>query len=96
MQSALHQNAGATERQGLINFLINGLERLDVSFSGSHGPVERAEGTILGAEVRVVDIPIDLVGDYTRGMQPLANGIGFHGDCQEVVGSEKIKRLLTA
>jgi hypothetical protein len=61
----------------------------------AHGPVERAKAAIFGAEVRVVDIPVDYVSDYTLRVQLAANRIRSHADADEVVACKQIERFLT-
>src|ERR1700722_15857963 len=91
VQSALHQNAGTAEVDGLLNLVENHFLRMDVAFRMTHGPVERAEAAILGAEIRVVDIAIDNVAHHPVRVQLAANGISRHPDANEVVAVIKFK-----
>ena len=63
MQPALHQNAGAAQRDCLVNLCANFVERAHVSVGRARPPVERAESADDIADVRVVDVAIDDVGD---------------------------------
>jgi hypothetical protein len=72
MKSALHEDAGAAEVEGLLDLLKDHFLRQNVAFCVSHGPVEGAKAAILGAEVGVVDIAIDDVGDDSLGVPALA------------------------
>ena len=96
MQAALHQHAGAAEFDRLANLFVNGLEVEDVSLFGQRPfqrTVERAEGAVLRAEVRVIDVAVDDVSDRAFGMQLAAHGVGFHADADQVVGTVEIKGL---
>ncbi len=64
MQAALHQNAGAAQIDRLLDLVEDRFLRKDVAFLVPHRTVERAEAAVLGAEVRVVDIAVDDVGDH--------------------------------
>src|SRR5579859_3581472 len=66
MQAALQQDTGAAQLQHLFNFFVDRFKRKDVTVFGAERPVEGAEGTVLGAEVGVIDVAIDLVGDHAR------------------------------
>ena len=63
MQSTLHQHAGAAERDRLVDLLADLVERADVSVGRAGTAIERAEGADDVADVRVVDVAIDDVGD---------------------------------
>jgi hypothetical protein len=81
MESALHQHSGAAEFERLGDLLVDLFEIEDVAFLGSRvlyaslgqRPVKGAEGAVLGAEVGVVDIAIDDVGDYALGVEASAS-----------------------
>ncbi len=102
VDAALHQHAGATHLDGLGDLLVNRLEVEDVALFGARvglaGPrqraVEGAEGAVLGAEVGVVDVAIDDVGDHALGMQAAAHGVGLKAQADEVGGMEVVERLL--
>ena len=80
------------------NLLVDRLEVEDVALGGRvlpfERPVEGAEGAVLGAEVGVVDVAIDDVGDDALGVQPAADGVGFHAQADQVVGVEVVEGLL--
>src|SRR5258708_9022284 len=94
MQPALEQNSGAAEFQHFVDFLVNLLEREDVAILGAERPVEGAEGTILGAEIRVVDVAVDLVGDDAGVVLLQAHLVRGHADAHEVIGFEHVESLL--
>ena len=59
----LHQNLRAAESNRFFDLLIDLIERDDVGIIIFLGPVERAELAIDIADVRVIDIAINYVGD---------------------------------
>ena len=69
MQAALHQHAGAAQVERLLNLVEDRFLRQDVAFGVPHRAVERAEAAILGAEVGVVDVAVDDVGDHAFRVQ---------------------------
>ena len=88
MQSALHQHAGAAQFDGFTNLVVDGLEIENVSFFSTlpfEWPIESAEGAILSAEIRVINIAVDDVRDHTFRMELAAYRIGFHADADEVI-----------
>ena len=88
MQSALHQQSRAAQLQHLVDFFVDGFEGKQVTVFRAQRPVKRAEGTIFRAEIRVIDVAIDLIGGDARiGFFP-AHGIRFHADADQVVGVE--------
>src|SRR3981189_1488216 len=83
MQPALHQHARSSEFDRFSDLLVDGVEVEDVAFlsGGSlQGTVKRAEGAILRAEVRVINVAIDDVGDHALRVQLPAHRIRFHTD----------------
>ena len=74
----------------LLNLVEDDLARQDVAFLMAHRPVEGAEAAVFGAEVGVVDVAVDDVGDDAIGMMLPANGVGLHADADQVVGLEHI------
>src|SRR5580693_1920339 len=94
MQPALHQNAGAAQVDGLLNLVEDHFLRMDVAFGMPHGPVERTETAILGAEIGVVDVAIDDIADDTVRMQLLPHRIGRHSDSNQIIAAIKIDRFL--
>src|SRR4051812_13500634 len=83
MQTALHQHACSADLDRFSNFFVNRFEIEDVPFRSQFAlerTIESAKRTIFRAEVRVINIAIDDVGDYTFRMQLAPNGIGLHAD----------------
>src|SRR5712692_5772475 len=66
MQAALEQNSCSSQFQHLIDFFVNFLERQYVAVLCPQGTVERAKGAVFGAEIRVIDVAVDLVSNDTR------------------------------
>jgi hypothetical protein len=96
MQAALHQHAGAPHFECLGNFLINGLEIENVTFSGEFafkGPVKGTKAAILGAKICIVDVAVDNVGHHALGMQLAPKGVCFHAQANEVIGAEIVESL---
>jgi hypothetical protein len=97
MQAALHQHTGAAEFDGLANLFVDGVEIEDVAFLcrwAFEWAIEGAEGAVLGAEVGVIDVAVDDIGDRAFGMEPAAHRIGFHADADQVIGLEHLQSLL--
>jgi|SRR5881275_3202195 len=98
MQSALHENSGAPKFDRLSDLAVDSIEIEDVSL-GSQLALQRtiksAERAVLSAEIRVINVAIDDVGDDTFRMQLAAHGIGFHSNANQVIGAEHIESLLS-
>ena len=93
MQAALQQNSGAAKLQHLVDFFVDVLERQNVAVFRPERAIERAERTILGAEIRIVDVAVDLVSRDTRVVLLQAHLVRFHADADEVVGFQHFERL---
>src|ERR1051325_7683843 len=94
VQAALQQDSRAAELEHLVDFLVNLLEGKDVAVLRTERAVERAEGTIFSAEIRVIDVAVDLVSDDARIVFLEAKLVGFHAHAHEIVGFEHLERLL--
>src|SRR5207245_2590727 len=97
MQTALHQNSGPAKFDGFADLVVDSLEIEDITlfgFGSLQRPVKGAEGTVLSAEVRVINVAIDDVGDHALGVQPAPRRVGFHADADQVIGLEQITGLL--
>ena len=70
VDAALQEDARAAERDRLLDLLPDLLEREDVALRVARGPVERAERAAVDADVRVVDVPVDLIRDAPGRMEP--------------------------
>jgi hypothetical protein len=63
---SLEEDSRSSERQRLLDLLSDLVGRQDVPLGIPRLPVERAEGAPIDADVRVVDVPVDLVGGNAR------------------------------
>ena len=83
---------------GLGDLLVDLFEVEDVAFAGPgsfEGAVEGAEGAVLRAEVGVVDVAIDDVGDHALGVQAAAHGVGLKTQPDQVGRVEVVEGLRT-
>src|SRR5208282_3141833 len=94
VQAALQQDARSAQLDHLFDLLVDYFERLDVTLFRTERPVERAERAILRAEIRVVDVAVDLIRRDARIGLLAADFVGRHSDTDQVVGVEKIERFL--
>src|SRR5439155_2125374 len=96
MQAALHKHASAAELDGLANLFVNRVEVEDVSLfrlRPLQWAIKRTERAVLGAEICVINVAVDDVGDHAFGMKLTADGIGFHTDADQVVRAVEVKGL---
>src|SRR5947208_12222630 len=89
MQSTLHQNAGAAERNGLVNLRANLIDRAHVGVGRARPAIERAESTNDVADVRIVNVSIDDVGDDVIRVTRFPNLVSRGADASYVVGLEQ-------
>src|SRR6266446_2472105 len=89
MQPALHQHARAAERNRLVNLRANLVDRAHVGVGRARPAIERAESTHDIADVRIVNVSIDDVGDDVFRMTRLANFVSRGADASYVVGLEQ-------
>ena len=73
VQSTLHEDLVAAEIDGFLDLLEQFLSIQHVAFVAFRGSVKRAEVANRGADVGVVDIPIDIVGSVVLGVQAVGN-----------------------
>ncbi len=76
MKPALHQDAGSAKGNRLINLRADLVERPHISVGSARPAIESAERADDIADIRVVDVAIDDVGDDVVGMLALPNFIG--------------------
>ena len=74
--AALQQQLHAAERDRLVDLAEDLLEAEHVALARSDRPVERAEVAARHADVRVVDVAVDDVGDDAVGMLARADAVG--------------------
>ena len=94
MQPSLHQNTGAAQRDCLVNLLADFVERAHVSVGRARPSIERTEGADHVANVRVVNVSIDDVGDDVVGMLALANLVRRRADFRDVVRLEQRRAIV--
>ena len=94
VQPALQQNTCAAELEHLFDLLVDILERKYVPVFRAERSVKRTERTIFRAEIRVVDIAVDLVRDDTRIIFLQPHLMRRHADAHEVVGLQHVERFL--
>src|SRR5262249_28527540 len=93
MQAALHQNACASEVEGLLNFVEDHFLGVHITLGMAHGPVKGAKAAIFGAEIGVIDVAVDDVAGDSFRMQLTARLVGSHADSDEVVAPEQVDRF---
>src|SRR5436190_13598122 len=93
MQAALHQDAGSTQVDGLLDLVEDRFLRQDIALGMPHRAVESAEAAIFRTEIRVVDVAVDNVADYAFGMQLAAHRVGRHTDTDQVIALEHLNRF---
>src|SRR2546422_11706278 len=69
-------------------------ERENVTVLRPERPVESAERAILRAEIRVIDVAVDLIRDHARVVFLQAYLMRRHPDADQVIGPEHFERLL--
>ena len=97
VQPTLHQNAGTAIFHGFADLVVDGVEVEDVSLGGHlalERTVEGAESAVLGAEIRVVDVAVDDVGDHALGVLAATHRVRIHADTDQVFGAEHVNALL--
>ena len=85
MQSTLHQYAGTTESDGLIDFDANLVQGSNVSIGCTGSAVEGTERTNNVADVGVIDIAIDDVGNNIGRMFSLADLVSGRADAGDIM-----------
>src|ERR1700730_12600572 len=80
MQSSLHQHACAAQRDRLVDLRADLVNSPDVSVGGTRPAIESTKGADDVADVGVVYIPVDYVGDDVAGVAALANLVGSRAD----------------
>src|ERR1700752_426956 len=96
MQTALHQDPSAAERYRLIDLFADLLKAANVSVGCTRATVERAESANDVADVGVVDVAIDDVGDDVIGVTPRADLISSGSRARDVVRFEQRSAFLDA
>ena len=84
MEPALKEDLFSPKRQGLIDLLSELVFGQNVAVLRGQVPVEGAKRALSGADVRVVDIAVDDVGDEALRVQAPAHRVGEFAQGQEV------------
>src|SRR6266446_5453653 len=85
MQPTLHQHAGTPERDGLVNFGTDLVERSYVSLTVAGASVECTKCAHHVTHIGVVDVAIDDIGDDARRVPPLPNLVRGKADSNKIV-----------
>src|SRR4029453_6489005 len=94
---ALHQQARASDREGLLDLLEDHRLRQQVALARVARPaVERAEVAVRVADVRVVEVPVDDERDPRRVALAVADLVGEAADRDEVAALKERDRILVA
>src|SRR5215217_7499209 len=89
MQTALHQDAGAAERNRLVDLFANLFEGADVSVGCTRAAIKRTERADDVADVGVVDVAIDDVGNGVVRVTPGAYLVSRDAHPRDVVRFEQ-------
>ena len=90
MHAALHEDLIAAERDRLLDLLVEFLAGQHVGFGIVGLAVEGAEVADRGADVRVVDVAVDVVGAVRLRVQPLRDGVGRLPESVQVAAGEEL------
>src|SRR5262245_27608431 len=94
MVAALHEDAGAAERERLLDLLEDDRLGQQVALVAVSRPaVEGAEVAVGNADVRVVDVAVDDERDAARVGAPRPQRVGRAPDRDELARLEQRKRL---
>src|SRR5438045_8106111 len=91
MQPALHQDSGAAELDRLADLLKDGVEIEDVALSSElalQRTIECAKRAVLGAEIGVINVAVNHVGNHVLRMQLAAERISFHTDADKLIRAQ--------
>ena len=94
--AALQQQLDAADGDRLVDLPEQLVEAEDVAFGRSDGPVERAEVALRDADVRVVDVAVDDVGDDAVGMLAGTDAIGEPSEQRRRRAAIELERLVRA
>ena len=89
MDAALHQDAGAVERQGLLDLAADLLERQQVALGVARLAVEGAEPALVDADVGVVDVAVDVVGRDRGIVEAVPHLVRGEAEVEEVAVEEQ-------
>src|SRR5262249_52910392 len=84
MQASLHQHAGAAEGDRFVDLFADFVYCAHIGIRCARSPVEGAERADDVADVRIVDIAVDDVGDDVFGVTAPANLVRRRADTGNV------------
>src|SRR5580704_15887558 len=90
MQTALHQDSGSAQVDGLLDLLKDHFLRMNVAFGMTHGPIKSAKAAIFRAEICVINVAVDNIADDPVRMQLAADLISRHPDPNQIVAIVQI------
>ena len=97
VDAALHEDAGAAHLLRLGDLGCRWCRSRGCSLRLASLALERAiegaEGAVLRAEIGVVDVAVDNVGDDAFRVEAAAHRVGFHADADQIVRVEAVDRL---
>ena len=95
VMAALHEEAGAADRERLLDLLVDHGLRQEIRLALiARAPVERAEVAVGDADVRVVQVPVDDERHLRRVVQPVADLVRDAADRDEVARAKQRDRVL--
>ena len=95
MVASLHEEAGAADRERLLDLLVDHRLRQEVALAHvSRPPVEGAEVAVGDADVRVVEVPVDDERDLRRIRHAVADLVGDATDSDEIARPQQRDRVL--
>src|SRR5262249_27205648 len=93
--AALHEQAGPTERERLLDLLEDDRLRQEIALAHvARTPVEGAEVAVGDADVRVVEVAVDDERDLVRVVQPVAHVVCGATDGDEVARAQQLTGVL--
>src|SRR3954447_18650331 len=95
VETALHQNARASQADSLLDLGKYELTRENVSFFVAERTIEGAEAAVLSAKIRVVYIAIDNVADDAVRVDLLPDCVRRHADSDQVIALKHVYGLLS-
>src|SRR5436305_6396555 len=93
MDAALHEDARAVERQRLLHLAADLLERQQVALRVPRLAVEGAEPALVDADVRVIDVAVDVVRGDRRIVEAVAHLVGGQTQVEQVAFDEQRMRI---
>ena len=93
MQPSLHQNPRPTHVQRFLDLRKNHFLRVNIRFLVTLRSVERAKAAILGADICVVNIPVDDVSGHVVRMVPASHRVSGHTEAYQIMVREQLERF---